>query len=126
MGLSFLNKKSWHPGSFKNIAEVWAAEEKKLELERYKEEIKKKRIEEKYSEELKKLQVEAGILPESALNSMDWMYNAVDIADEKNNAEEHLLGKAIEDKKPDLRPVMEKEDTVNKLNEDFIKVREDP
>jgi len=26
MGLSYLNKKSWHPGSFKNIEEVWKAE----------------------------------------------------------------------------------------------------
>jgi len=66
MGLSFLNKKSWHPGSFRNIAEVWAAENKQVELKKYWEDIKKKRIEEKYSEELKKMQVEAGILPESA------------------------------------------------------------
>ena len=127
MGLSFLNKKSWHPGSFKNIAEVWAAEEKKIQLEKYHQDIKKKRIEEKYSEELKKLQVEAGILPESALNSMEWMYKGVDMGDQKNNTEEYLLGKAIEDKKPEhIKPQFEKEDTINKLNEDFIKVREDP
>lgn len=136
MGLSFQNKKSWHPGSFKNIAEVWAAEEKKSQLEKYWQEIKKKRIEEKYSEELKKLQVEAGILPESALNSMEWMYKGCDVADQKNNAEEFLLGKPVEAKKPEFAQPQSKEDnakykgfkddTVNKQNEDFIKVREDP
>ena len=28
MGLSFLHKKAWHPGTFKNIERVWDAEEK--------------------------------------------------------------------------------------------------
>ena len=139
MGLSFQNKKSWHPGSFKNIAEVWAAEEKKTQLEKYWQEIKKKRIEEKYSEELKKLQVEAGILPESALNSMEWMYKGCEVSDQKNNAEEYLLGKPLEEKKPDFatpngQPDADgknrftgfKDDVLNQQNEDFIKVREDP
>jgi len=31
MGLSYLSKKGWHPGSFQNIEEVWIAEEKRDE-----------------------------------------------------------------------------------------------
>ena len=131
MGLSFLNKKSWHPGTFKSMAEVWEAEEKQRELEKHWEDIKKKRIEEKYSEELKKMQVEAGILPESALNSMEWMYPTLSGQDVKNDTEEYLLGKPVEVGKPELGLNQDKirtfsGTTVNPFNEDFIKVREDP
>jgi len=31
-GLAFLHKKPWHPGTFKNIEMVWAAEEKQRKL----------------------------------------------------------------------------------------------
>ena len=54
MGLSFLNKKIWHPGSFANIEKVWIAEQKHRELERKALENAKKIKEEKAIEELKK------------------------------------------------------------------------
>ena len=96
MGLAFLNKKGWHTGAFKNIEEVWKAEEKEKERKRRDEELKKKLVEEKYNNELKKMQVEAGLLPKSELDKMDWMYNFYDHTNSKNNAEEYLLGKKVE------------------------------
>ena len=75
MGLSYLNKKSWHPGSFKNIEEVWKAEQKALEIERKHAETLKKLKEEKHIEELKKLQVEAGIIPAHHLERLEWLYD---------------------------------------------------
>lgn len=73
-GRSFLNKKEFHTGSFKNQEKVWLAEQRKLEQDRNFLEQKKRLLEEKYSEELKKMQVQAGLLDESALNKMEWMY----------------------------------------------------
>lgn len=96
MGLAFLNKKGWHTGAFKNIEEVWKAEEKEKDRKKRDEELKKKLVEEKYNNELKKMQVEAGLLPKSELDKMDWMYNFYDHANTKNNAEEYLLGKKVE------------------------------
>lgn len=96
MGLAFLNKKGWHTGAFKNIEEVWKAEEKEKERKKRDEELKKKLIEEKYNNELKKMQVDAGLLPKTELDKMDWMYNFYDHANAKNNAEEYLLGKKVE------------------------------
>lgn len=32
MGLDYLNKKVWHPGSMKNIQQVWEAQQKQLEI----------------------------------------------------------------------------------------------
>jgi hypothetical protein len=55
MGLSFLNKKGWHTGAFKNIEQVWLAEETEKDRKKKNEEMKKKLIEEKYNNELKKL-----------------------------------------------------------------------
>ena len=45
--MPFLNKKGWHPGSFKNIEQTWIAENEQLEKEKRWEEILKKREEEK-------------------------------------------------------------------------------
>ena len=73
-GLSFLNKKDFHTASFKNREQVWLAEQRKLEQDRNFLEQKKRLLEEKYSEELKRMQVRAGLLDESALNKMEWMY----------------------------------------------------
>ena len=74
MGLAFLNKKSWHTGSFKNIERVWQAEEKRANADKKQAEAAKKLKEERHMEEMKKLQVQAGLLPESALHRMEWMY----------------------------------------------------
>jgi len=63
MGLGYLGKKTWHPGSFKNIEKVWIAEQNFKNQEKRKAELLKKLKEERASEDLKKLQVEAGIIP---------------------------------------------------------------
>lgn len=130
MGLAFLNKKSWHTGSFKNIEEVWKAKEKQIELMMKREEIRKKVVEEKYSEELKKMQVEAGLLPASSLNRMEWMYSAHDDAENKNNAEAYLLGKAVNslaETQGALKPVIYNTDANEaEANEDFVRLVEDP
>lgn len=75
MGLDYLMKKVWHPGSMKNIEKVWLAEEKQREIDHKHLEMKKKLQEERHNEELKKLQVEAGLIPRSHLDRMDWMYD---------------------------------------------------
>lgn len=125
MGLAFLNKKSWHTGSFKNIEEVWKAKEKSQEHKRRREELKKKLIEEKYSDELKKLQVEAGLLPESALNRMEWMHGAHDNLESKNLAESYLTGRAVTSLKDAQNPYKDDRDNED-VNEDFVKLQEDP
>jgi len=131
MGLSFLNKKSWHTGSFQNIEKVWIAEQKQKELETKALEQRKKLKEEKQIEELKKLQVDAGLIPASYLQRLDWMYQGPSQA-QSNNAEEFLLGKAVKeaDLEPDkpkrtIIPVI-KESTANTDNETFTKMMEDP
>ena len=125
MGLAFLNKKSWHTGSFKNIADVWSAQEKAKEQQRKREEIKKKVMEEKYSEDLKKMQVEAGLLPKSALDRMEWMHSIHDNMENKNSAEEYLLGKPVQslDK---VNQTFQEDALVNEANEDFVRLQEDP
>jgi len=125
MGLAFLNKKSWHTGSFKNIADVWLAQEKAKEQKRRREEIKKKLAEEKYSESLKKIQVEAGLLPESALNRMEWMHNMHDNLESKNNAEAYLLGKPVQSLE-NANHTFQEDELVNDSNEDFVRLQEDP
>jgi len=69
---------------------------------------------------------------------MEWMYGGLATQDQKNNAEEYLLGKPVEKIEHPGRPdatgyVCIRDNTqtfdethVNYANEDFVKVREDP
>lgn len=129
MGLSFLNKKTWHPGSFANIEKVWIAEQKQRENERKQIENMKKLKEERQIEELKKLQVEAGLIPSSHLQRLDWMYQGPDMTSNISTAEEFLLGKPLKDEKAEEKrhftPVFQ-ESYSNPQNEIFTKVHEDP
>ena len=127
MGLSFLNKKIWHPGSFANIEKVWIAEQKHRELERKALENAKKIKEEKAIEELKKIQVEHGLIPASHLNRLDFMYQAPESSN-INTAEEFLLGKSLKnnnENKPHFTPCFQ-ESYSNPQNENFTKIHEDP
>jgi hypothetical protein len=129
MGLAFLNKKSWHTGSFQNIEKVWQAEQEQKEKLRKMREAQRRLKEERHYEELKKLQIEAGLLPKSHAQRLDWMYEGGSIRN--TSSEEFLLGKPFEEKdpeapKPEWRPTMFKESTANTQNEEFTKVREDP
>ena len=129
MGLAFLNKKSWHTGSFQNIEKVWQAEQEQKEKLRKMREAQRRLKEERHYEELKKLQIEAGLLPKSHAQRLDWMYEGGSIRN--TSSEEFLLGKPFEEPdpeapKPEWRPVMFKESTANTQNEEFTKVHEDP
>lgn len=129
MGLSFLNKKTWHPGSFANIEKVWIAEQKRREQERKIIENQKKLKEERQIEELKKLQVEAGLIPSSHLERLDWIYQAPESTSNITTAEEILLGKPLKDERPEdkrhFTPVFQ-ESYSNPQNEIFTKIHEDP
>jgi hypothetical protein len=74
MGLNYLSKKSWHPSSFQNIEKVWLAESKEKEKDQRLADRMKKLREEKQIEELKLIQIREGIIPESSLQRLDWMY----------------------------------------------------
>lgn len=106
-----------------------AREKAKDQLQK-RDEIRKKVIEEKYSDELKKMQVDAGLLPPSALNRMEWMHSAHDTAEGKNSAEEYLLGKAVSslaETQGALKPMLYNPDSAeNQANEDFVRIIEDP
>ena len=141
MGLPFLNKKSWHTGSFKNIEQVWIAEEKYRAEQKRQEELRKKLKEEKYNEQLKRMQVEAGLLPKSELDKISWMYDVHTMPENQtNNAENYLLGKPV-DKLGDeaslnqlknherrFDTTIEEEDEAKDgdINEDFARLQEDP
>ena len=138
MGLSFLNKKIWHPGSFANMEKTWVTEQKYREVEIRAMEKAKKIKEEKVLEEMKKIQVNKGLIPASQLNRLDFMYQCPEPeGTQKNNPnEDFLLGKRINDdsnnifiknknQKKNIIPMFA-DNYANQKNEDFVKIHEDP
>lgn len=99
MGLNYLSKKSWHPSSFQNIEKVWLAESKEKEKDQRLADRMKKLREEKQIEELKLIQIREGIIPESSLQRLDWMYQDRSAANQQaqaaNDAERFLLGESV-------------------------------
>jgi hypothetical protein len=127
MGLAFLNKKSWHTGSFQNIEKVWLAEQKQKEDDRKGAERAKKLKEERQNEELKQLQVKAGLLPASVLDRQEWIYEWGNKVQDQSK-EEYLLGKPVNERdsrKYPFTPLL-KEGFANSQNENFVKLHEDP
>lgn len=129
MGLSFLNKKAFHTGSFQNIEKVWIAERHLKDAQRKAREGQKRLKEERHFEEIKRLQVEAGLIPKSHLQRLDWMYEGGAIRNQ--SAVEYLISKPFletdpEAPRPEWRPTLCKESTANPSNEAFTKVHEDP
>ena len=96
MGLSYLNKKNWHPEKFQNIEKVTLANIKNDEDERKKNDRIKKLREERRIEDLKRVQVEQGLIPKGNLDRMDWMYDQAIAAEQ--TVEDYLLGKPIDEK----------------------------
>ena len=138
MGLSFLNKKIWHPGSFANMEKTWVTEQKYREVEIRAMEKAKKIKEEKVLEEMKKLQASKGLIPASQLNRLDFMYQCPEPqANQKTNPnEDFLLGKRIDDESNNifLKNKNQKKTIIpmfannyaNPKNEDFVRIHEDP
>jgi len=89
-GLAFLNKKQWHTGHIRNIEKVWHAEQKAAEEKTRLEQLKKELNEERQIEELRKMQVDAGLIPQTTLNRVDWLYTGPQAGP---SLEEYLLGK---------------------------------
>ena len=138
MGLSFLNKKIWHPGSFANMEKTWVTEQKYREVEIRAMEKAKKIKEEKVLEEMKRLQVDKGLIPASHLNRLDFMYQCPDPeGNQKSNPnEDFLLGKRLNDEsnnifiknknqKKNIVPMFA-DNYANQKNEDFVRIHEDP
>lgn len=50
MGLDYLNKKVWHPGSMKNIQKVWEVEQQQREINKRARERAKKLMEEQHND----------------------------------------------------------------------------
>ena len=138
MGLSFLNKKIWHPGSFANMEKTWVTEQRYREVEIRAMEKAKKIKEEKVLEEMKKIQVSKGLIPASQLNRLDFMYQCPDPeGNQKSNPnEDFLLGKRLDDEsnnifmknrkpKKNLVPMFA-DNYANPKNEDFARIHEDP
>ena len=127
-GYSFLNKKQFHPGTFKNIEKVHLAEEGEKEKVRLHNTHQKRLVEERYEEELKNYQVSVGMLPKTVLNKMDWMYNHDHVEKDKNIGEEYLIGKAIDfnDKNLHKLGTQETDEEFVDKNEQFLKLYEDP
>ena len=138
MGLSFLNKKIWHPGSFANMEKTWVTEQRYREVEIRAIEKAKKIKEEKVIEEMKKIQVDKGLIPASQLNRLDFMYQCPDPeATQKSTPnEDFLLGKRLDDNTDNIfmKNKIQKKNIVpmfadnyaNPKNEDFVRIHEDP
>lgn len=99
MGLDYLNKKVWHPGSMKNIQKVWDAQQAQLQVIKRQKERAKKRQDEQYNEEMKRIQVEAGLIPRSHLDRMDWMYDWGNKLQQQKNNEDYITGNKKVNKK---------------------------
>ena len=138
MGLSFLNKKIWHPGSFANMEKTWVTEQKYREVEIRAIEKAKKIKEEKVLEEMKKIQVNKGLIPASQLNRLDFMYQCPEPEGNQKTSpnEDFLLGKRIDDcsdnifmkkknQKKNIIPMFA-DNYANPRNEDFVRIHEDP
>lgn len=96
MGLSYLTKKNWNPSNMNNVRSVWEAEHREELKKKQRTEREKILKEEKQIEDLKRLQVKEGIIPQSSLTQIEWMYQdrSAFNKDEKT-AEEFLLGKEV-------------------------------
>ena len=82
-----------------NVRAVWEAEHREELKKKQRTEREKILKEEKQIEDLKRLQVKEGIIPQSSLTQIEWMYQdrSAFNKDEKT-AEEFLLGKSVTEK----------------------------
>lgn len=129
MGLSFLNKKQVHPGTFGNIEDVWKAERDHEERIRKHFEKEKKLKEERQIEEIKMLKVQAGLIPKSENEKLDFIYKEDPGFNRINNLNltEEFFDKKNETKKPKISQTFSYSENIsNPKNEIFTKTHEDP
>ncbi len=68
-------------------------EQQQKEINKKSRERAKKLLEEQHNDELKRIQVEAGLIPRSHLDRMEWMYDwGNKIAQQQKTNEEFLTG----------------------------------
>ena len=119
MGLKFLQKKKWHPLTIENLEIVWLAEQKHKENRQLLKEHNKRIEEERKDEELKRAQVKAGLIPESDLQKMTWMYDVPNVAQQKgkniysnlfletsNNMEDFFNAEANEEEEDEQKRIL--------------------
>ena len=98
MGLKFLQKKKGHPLTIENLEAVWLAEQKEKEKLTIIKEHNKRIDEERKDDELKRAQVKAGLIPESDLLKMRWMYEVPTAAQNKpQNTMDEFFETQVED-----------------------------
>ena len=98
MGLSYLTKKNWHPSNMDNVRAVYEAELRIEQADKKRTEHIKRLKEEKQIEDLKRIQVQQGLIPESSLNMIEWMYQDRSAYNKtEQTAEEYLLGKEVKE-----------------------------
>ena len=79
-----------------NVRQVWEAEHALSEKDKKNTEHLKRLKEEKQIEDLKRIQVQQGLIPESSLNMIEWMYQDRSAFNKsEDTAEEYLLGKTV-------------------------------
>lgn len=122
-----------------NVKGVWLAERRVEEAEKKRTEHLKRLKEEKQIEDLKRIQVQQGIIPESSLSMIEWMYqDRAAFNKSEQTAEEYLLGKEVKEgdlesgdvQKSKLAKVTNAATTQESYstteNEAFIRMKEDP
>ncbi len=114
---------------------MWIAEQKAEAEDKKLAELKKQIAEERQLQELKELQVKAGLVDQSQLEKLDWMYEGpmATMQDHQSNTEQYLLGKEVEVKaadsevkKVESQPGMLFLNSVSAKNDLFTRLHEDP
>ena len=113
-----------------NVRQVWEAERKVEDNQKNQTEHLKRLKEERQIEELKRIQVQQGLIPESSLNMIEWMYqDRAAFNKSEATAEEYLLGKQVTDR--DLQQNVRKQAMMAEAyttteNEAFLRLKDDP
>ena len=72
--MAYLNKKSWHVGSYRALEKVYEAKKAAAEEKQRIEVLQRERDEERKNEALRRLQRDAGLRVGGVVERLDWMY----------------------------------------------------
>lgn len=131
MALKFLNKKKMHTGTFENREIVWKKEEEHKENLRKQAEREKRLKDERQLEEIKKAKVDAGLLPQSELEKLDFIYK--DVLCKSDERESGINNNSTKNDRNDKNKKNIKnirssciDDQILNENEKFRRIHEDP